>query len=113
MRPRHQVKQDVAQAEAHLVGKVLESPASRGQMVKGLFGQKRLGPVRQGGQPEAALEEGQMQIIIGQPLQLALPQELASCLLEVDNLGPGKRQNLGKMPCPWRGHRPQGPGHSG
>jgi hypothetical protein len=39
-----------------------------------------------------------MQLIIGQPLQAASPQEVAVSFLELDHQGAGKRQDLCKVP---------------
>ncbi len=39
-----------------------------------------------------------MQLIIGQPLQAASPQEVAVISLELDHQGAGKRQGLCKVP---------------
>ncbi len=51
--------------------------AASSKPMTGLLGKEGLGPRGDGGQAEATLREGNVELLMGKPLQAALPKEIA------------------------------------
>ncbi len=68
------------------------------QSVGGLFGQQSFGVSWDGGEVEAALQEGDVQLLMGQTLQVALPQEITNSKMKIRCCRIRKGWALGQVP---------------
>jgi hypothetical protein len=77
--------------------------------VAGLLSQEGLGPGGNRGQAEAALREGDVELLMGKALEAATPQEVAHRTAEAGGCSGREGENLGKIPG--LGHRKGLQGH--
>jgi hypothetical protein len=93
-----QGREVVAQREAKPVCQMSSWAASRGQLVTKLFCTEGLGSGSNTGEAEAAEAGRGVQLIHGQPLKAASPQESAHCCIDALEGRFGKVEKLGKIP---------------
>ncbi len=92
------LRQKRPQSETDPVGQAAGRAPPPSKAVASLLGQERLGPGGDGGQAEAALREGNVELVKGKALEATSPQEVAHRTAEASGGGGGEGKDLGKVP---------------
>jgi hypothetical protein len=98
MWPSGEARESMVKAKAKPIGKVLSGPTTCSEPVASLFSQQGLCPLWDGGEAEATLSQRGMELVVGQPLKPASPQEVPRILLEPSHHRAGEGQDLGEEP---------------